>query len=57
MPPRLLQRQLELAADAGLRAQMRSTRNFCVDVVLICIVLAIALYIFNMVRSKKTTSR
>ena len=31
---------------------MRSTRNFCVDIVLICIVLAIALYIYNMVKKK-----
>ena len=32
--------------------QMGSGRNFCIDIVLLCIVLAIALYIYNMVKSK-----
>jgi hypothetical protein len=30
--------------------QMRSSRNFCVDVVLICVLLAIAAYIYSMVK-------
>ena len=32
--------------------QMRSSRNFCMDVILICIALAVALYIYNMVKKK-----
>lgn len=36
--------------------QMRSTRNFCVDIVLLCIVMAIALYIYDMVSTKKSAS-
>jgi len=29
-------------------AQMRSTRNFCLDVVLICIILALIMYLVSM---------
>ena len=29
---------------------MRSSRNFCVDVVLVCILLAIGAYIYTMVK-------
>lgn len=32
----------------GLVTKMRSSRNFCVDVILICIILAIAAYIYSM---------
>ncbi len=32
----------------GLVTQMRSSRNFCVDVILICIILAIGAYIYSM---------
>lgn len=32
--------------------QMGSGRNFCIDIVLLCIVLAIALYIYNAVKTK-----
>ena len=35
---------------------MRSSRNFCMDVILICIGLAVALYIYNMVKKKNTTT-
>jgi t-SNARE complex subunit (syntaxin) len=34
----------------GLVTKTRSTRNFIVDVVLICVVLAIGLYLFNFLR-------
>ena len=30
--------------------QMRSTRNFVVDIVLICILLAIGLYLYNFLK-------
>ena len=39
----------ELRGDC---VQMRSSRNFCMDVILICIALAVALYIYNMVKKK-----
>jgi hypothetical protein len=29
---------------------MRSSRNFCVDIVLVCVLLAIAAYIYTMVK-------
>lgn len=32
----------------GAFAQMRSSRNFCLDVVLICIILGLALYLFEL---------
>ena len=35
--------------------QMRSSRNFCMDIILICIGLGVALYIYNAVKSKKST--
>lgn len=36
----------------GLVEQMRSSRNFCVDVILICIILAIGGYIYSMFKPK-----
>ncbi|KAK9800875.1 hypothetical protein WJX73_004063 [Symbiochloris irregularis] len=36
----------------GLVTKMGSGRNFCIDIVLLCIVLAIALYIYNAVKTK-----
>ncbi|KAK9829335.1 hypothetical protein WJX72_005237 [[Myrmecia] bisecta] len=36
----------------GLVTQMRSSRNFCIDLTLICIILGIALYIYNVVQKK-----
>lgn len=36
----------------GLVEQMRSSRNFCVDVILICIILAIGAYIYSMFAKK-----
>ncbi|RWR91676.1 syntaxin-71 [Cinnamomum micranthum f. kanehirae] len=31
--------------------QMRSSRNFCVDIILICIILGIVMYLFNILRN------
>ncbi|KAJ9534099.1 hypothetical protein QJQ45_002102 [Haematococcus lacustris] len=38
------------AKMAGLVKQMRSSRNFCVDVILICVILAIGAYVYSMFR-------
>jgi multisubunit Na+/H+ antiporter MnhF subunit len=37
-----------------LLLQMRSKRNFCIDIVLVCILLGIGAYIFAMVTKKKS---
>jgi hypothetical protein len=36
-----------------LLLQMRSKRNFCIDIVLVCILLGIGAYIFTLVTKKK----
>ena len=37
-----------------LAVQMRSKRNFCIDIVLVCILLGIGAYIFTLATKKKT---
>lgn len=39
----------------GLVLQMRTKRNFCIDIVLVCILLGIVAYIVSMVQKKKTS--
>ncbi|EIE27389.1 hypothetical protein COCSUDRAFT_39074 [Coccomyxa subellipsoidea C-169] len=36
----------------GIVTQMRSSRNFCLDVVLICIILGLGLYLFQLFKKK-----
>ncbi|CAL8463075.1 g2609 [Coccomyxa elongata] len=36
----------------GVLTQMRSSRNFCLDVVLICIILGLGLYLFELFKKK-----
>lgn len=42
----------KLAESTYSLLQMRSSRNFCLDVVLICIILGLGLYLFQLFKKK-----
>ncbi|KIZ06618.1 Syntaxin-72 [Monoraphidium neglectum] len=41
--------------NAKLKGLMRSKRNFCIDIVLVCLLLGIVAYVVSMVQKKKTS--
>ena len=42
----------QTARAKGMLLDLKSSRNFCIDATLICILLALGMYIYDLVRKK-----